>query len=214
MITVRDLSKSYGDVRALDQVSFEAAPGETIAISGPSGSGKTTLLRLIAGLERPDHGLVELDGEPASTPANLLAPHRRGIGFVFQEPALWPHMTVAQNIAFPILDWPRTERRARVDEILSAMRLDNLAGRHPSAISGGEARRVALGRALSSKPPRLLLDEPIVNLEPQLRAHSLDEVLQAAAELGSTVLMVTHDPIEAERFSRIVRLDQGRIMDP
>ena len=141
MIDLRKVSKSFGSVRAVDAVSLVIESGEVVVIQGPSGSGKTTLLRLIAGLALPDDGEVLIDEEVVSTPAWASAPYSRGVGIVFQRSALWPHMTVAQNVAFPILDLPRQAAFERVIQLLEAVGLQDFERRYPNQLSGGEARR-------------------------------------------------------------------------
>jgi iron(III) transport system ATP-binding protein len=164
---------------------------------GASGSGKTTLLRLLAGLELPDAGRIYLDGRLASEPGWALAPHRRGIGFAFQRSALWPHMTVAQNIAFGLGDAPRDRVRVSVWRLLAEMQLDGLADRYPDQLSGGQSRRVALARALAPEPRFLLLDEPLTNIEPELKKRLLTVVRGHAERTGACVVYVTHDADEA-----------------
>jgi iron(III) transport system ATP-binding protein len=212
MIALRDIACRYGSIEALSGVSIEIGAGESLAVAGPSGSGKTTLLRLIAGLQSPDRGEIELDGVVVSGPGIMLPPHRRAVGMAFQQPALWPHMTVAGNIGFPIGTWSRHERAARVQELLATMELTHLALRRPAEISGGEARRVALARALAARPRRLLLDEPLVNLPPDIRRRLLRYALEEAAAWGSGVVLVTHDQREAHGLcSRTAVLRAGRL---
>lgn len=154
MITLEQVSKFFGHIKAADRVSLKLGAAETLAILGPSGSGKSTLLRLIAGLEIPDEGRIYLDHTLASQPGWVLAPHRRGLGFMFQTPALWPHLTVAQNIRFGLYGQPPEAARTRLGEIMAQTRVSALANRYPAQLSGGEARRVALARTLA---PRVFL---------------------------------------------------------
>ena len=176
MIEVRDLGKSFGNVRALNHLGFNVPDSDAVVILGPSGSGKTTLLRLVAGLEIPDHGEIFIDGELASEPGRVLSPHQRGIGFVFQAPALWPHMTVAKNILFGLNGMPKQEASNRLDELLVQTGLTGLEQRYPSQLSSGQARRVALARTLAPKPRCLLMDEPLTNCRPGFeRAASGDD---------------------------------------
>jgi iron(III) transport system ATP-binding protein len=213
VIALHDVSCRYGDVEAVAGVTLNIASGEMIAVVGPSGSGKSTLLRLIAGLEIPRSGEIRIDGELASSPQWLLDAHRRGIGMAFQQPSLWPHINVAGQIEFPIAHWPRSERQQRVQELLGVMQLEHKAGRKPSEVSGGEARRVALARALAAKPKRLLLDEPLVNIDPETRPCLLEYVLRSARETQASLIYVTHDGAEAAQFpGRVIRLSQGRIL--
>lgn len=212
MIAVTSLSRYYDGVRALEDVSFEIASGAALAVVGPSGSGKTTLLRLIAGLELPDSGEVHLDGCVVSRPGWALAPHRRGVGLVFQSPALWPHMTVAQNILFGLRGLPHAEARTRLEALLAQTGLKGLERRYPHQISGGQARRVALARALAPRPRFLLLDEPLTNLDARLKEEMLELILAAARDAAATLLYVTHQMEEATRVARrVLRLEAGRV---
>lgn len=197
MISVRNLSKRYQGENALEEINFELAAGSRTAISGPSGSGKTTLLRLLAGLELPDQGEVHLDGILASRPGWALAPHLRRIGMVFQSPALWPHMTLAENISFGLAGYAKSEARNRLAELLDSCALQGLENRYPDQISGGEARRAALARALAPHPDILLMDEPLTNLNPELKADLLALIRRATSEVV-TLIYVTHERQEAE----------------
>jgi len=212
-IAVLGLSKRFGTVRVLDGVDLDVAPGEAVAVLGPSGCGKTTLLRLIAGLERPDAGEIRLDDELASDPQWLMPPHRRHLGFAFQRSALWPHMTVADNILFGVHGIPRDAARARLGELLDRFDLADLGKRYPDQISGGQARRVSLARALAPRPRALLLDEPLTNLEPELKERLLDLVVTETRAVDTSLLYVTHDSWEASRIaSRRLRLAGGRLL--
>ncbi|HIP78997.1 MAG TPA: ABC transporter ATP-binding protein [Kiloniellaceae bacterium] len=209
-VEVRDLSKRFGSVVAIDDVSFEMHSGEFVALLGPSGSGKTTVLMNIAGFQRPSAGQIFVgDRDVVPLPAN-----KRGIGMVFQRYALFPHMTVAENIAFPLKmrRWPRARRAAAVAEALSVVRLDGLAERMPSQLSGGQQQRVALGRAIVFEPPLLLMDEPLGALDKKLREELQVELKSLQRRLGVTVLFVTHDQDEALAMSdRIAVMNAGRI---
>jgi iron(III) transport system ATP-binding protein len=204
MIALNQVSKSYGKVLAVDRVSFEVPPHSALAILGPSGSGKTTLLRLIAGLEMPDKGEISLLGEVASRPGWVRPPHERGIGFVFQTPALWPHMTAAQNVLFGLNGTPKPLARRRLDELIAQLRLEGLTGRYPAQLSGGEARRVALARALAPRPRCLLLDEPLTNLDAELKGEILPAIKALICEDGPCLVYVTHDAGEAAYLSERV----------
>ncbi|MBN1667129.1 MAG: ABC transporter ATP-binding protein [Anaerolineales bacterium] len=210
MITVQGLSKHFGACKAVDRVSFNLRQGERVVLAGPSGSGKTTLLRLIAGLERPDEGKIHLDGKLASQPGWVLPPHQRQMGFVFQTPALWPHLTVAQNIAFGISGLPKQQLRQRLETILEEVGLQHLAKRHPAQLSGGEARRVALGRTLAPRPRILLCDEPLTNLDLENKTHLLALIMQAVDASEASLIYVTHDPGEARKVAAPVwEMEQG-----
>jgi ABC-type sulfate/molybdate transport systems ATPase subunit len=214
-IRVDRLSKRYGARPVLDQVSFGLPRGETLVVHGPSGSGKSTLLRLLAGLELPDQGEILLMDRLASRPGWALEPHRRGVGFVFQSPALWPHLTVAQHVLFGLRRWPKPEARRRLEELLAEARLEPLAGRFPDELSGGEARRVALIRSLAPRPPILLLDEPLTNLDPELKAELLGFVQRSIRASEASVVYVTHDPAEARQVSsRTIALRDGQVVEP
>lgn len=214
MITIRQVTKNFGDVKAVDKLTLEIPAGETLVIQGPSGSGKTTLLRLVAGLELPDRGEIHIGGEPASAPGWGTLVHTRGIGFVFQRSALWPHMTAAQNIRFAIRDKRKDEKNNLLNQILETMVLSNLADRYPSQLSGGEARRVALARALAAQPQRLLLDEPLTSMDSDLKMHILEVIHAYAQEHNATLLYVTHIADEAQRVGgKLVRMDRGQLVE-
>lgn len=212
MITLRGVSRRYGAVAALEEVSLDLGEGEVLCVLGPSGSGKTTLLRIVAGLEPPDTGEVAIDGRVASAPGRVIPSHLRGMGLVPQTAALWPHMTVAQNILFGLQNLSRGEARGRLGMLLAATGLGALAGRYPHQISGGEARRVALARALAPRPRCLLMDEPLTNLDPDLKTSLLDLIAGLRAEMGASLLYVTHHADEAEVLGgRVLTLRAGRV---
>src|SRR3989337_138538 len=198
--SLRGVSKRLGEVKAVESVWLDLQAGSRTAIIGPSGSGKTTLLRLIAGLEMPDGGEVWLGETLASRPGFLLPPRQRGVGFVFQSSALWPHLTVAQNIAFGLDGLAKSDRRHVVSRLLDQLGLSGLGGRYPSQLSGGQARRAALARTLAPRPAITLLDEPLTHMEAELKAQVLEVILNAVAETGSTLVYVTHDLEEAEQL--------------
>jgi iron(III) transport system ATP-binding protein len=212
MIRIEGVAKRFGLAAAVDRASLEVGRGEVVALLGPSGCGKTTLLRLIAGFERPDDGVVELDGVAvagAGTGA-WLPPERRGVGMVFQDYALFPHLTVAENVGFGV---PRASRRARVDELLALVGLAGLGKRYPHELSGGQQQRVALARALAPAPEIVLLDEPWSNVDPQQRESLRAEVTEIVRGLGVTTLLVTHDREEAFGVAdRIALMRDGRIV--
>jgi putative spermidine/putrescine transport system ATP-binding protein len=210
-ITVRQVTKSYGAVRALDQVDLDIRSGEFLTLLGPSGSGKTTLLMVLAGFTRPDHGSLKF-GE---TEVIRLAPHKRGIGMVFQSYALFPHMSVGANIAFPLRlrAVPKPDIARRVEQALSLVQLAGYAERRVDALSGGQRQRVALARAIVFEPRILLMDEPLSALDKQLREHMQIELRRLHEQLGMTTVYVTHDQREALTMSdRVAVINHGRIM--
>ena len=218
MGTVRatGLVKMFGTVTAVNDLSFEAKAGEFLTLLGPSGCGKTTTLRLVAGLERPDRGEIQVGGRllSSATSGLFVPPERRGMGMVFQSYAIWPHMTVFENVAFPLqeLRVPRAEIRERVMTILGTVGLGELHARPAPMLSGGQQQRVALARALVSNPEVLLLDEPLSNLDARLREEMRFELREMQAKLGITSVFVTHDQAEAMTLSdRIVVMNAGRI---
>jgi sulfate transport system ATP-binding protein len=209
-ILVRNATRRFGDFTALDDVSVEIPSGSLTALLGPSGSGKSTLLRVIAGLERPDAGSVEIDGRDATT----LPPQRRGVGFVFQHYAAFKHMTVRENVAFglKVARRPKAEIRARVDELLELVQLPGLADRYPAQLSGGQRQRMALARALAVEPQVLLLDEPFGALDARVRKELRAWLRHLHDEVHVTTVFVTHDQEEAmEVADRIVVMNHGRV---
>ncbi len=196
-LRIKALGKAYGDRPVLHELDLEVASGKLVALLGPSGSGKTTLLRLITGFDRPDAGTIEIGGQLVSGPGVLVAPEQRQIGYVAQEGALFPHLTIADNIVFGL---PRRLRRqhAKVAELLDLAGLPAAyAGRWPHQLSGGEQQRVALARALAPEPRLVLLDEPFSSLDAALRVETREAVAQALAATRATALLVTHDQGEA-----------------
>lgn len=213
MIRVEQLAKTFGNHTAVDGVTLAVARQESLAVLGPSGSGKTTLLRLIAGLEKPDRGEVFIRDRIVSSPLKIVAPHKRGIGFVFQEPALWPHLTVAQNIRFGLQHLSHPEARNRLVDVLEQTTLTGFENRFPDEISGGEARRVAIARAVAPRPACLLMDEPLINLDPELKERMMGIIRDVIEDSGATLIYVTHDRPEAVSISgRIIELQKGRIV--
>ena len=205
------IRKAYGDVVAVDSLDLEIPAGEFFTLLGPSGSGKTTTLRLIAGFERPDTGRVELRGADVTN----RPPYARDVNTVFQDYALFPHMTVADNVAYGlrVKGIAKAERKARVEEILRRMRLPGLGDRKPSQLSGGQRQRVALARALVNRPLVLLLDEPLGALDLKLRQEMQLFLKSLQQDLGITFVYVTHDQDEALTMSdRLAVFDQGRIV--
>jgi spermidine/putrescine ABC transporter ATP-binding subunit len=209
-LAVRRLRKTFGAVIAVDEVSLDAAPGEFVSLLGPSGCGKSTVLRMVAGLVEPDEGQVVLAGEDITR----VAVHRRNLGLVFQSYALFPHMTVFENVAFGLRRRrvAEAELRPRVERMLDLVRLGPLGARHPRELSGGQQQRVALARALVTEPRVLLLDEPLSNLDALLRDEMRVELKRLQERLGTTMIFVTHDQAEALILSdRVVVMDAGRV---
>ena len=216
-ISVKGLVKIYGTNRVVDAVSFEVAKGEFVSLLGPSGCGKTTTLRCIAGLEDADDGEIAIGGETVSAPGRgvMIAPNARDVGMVFQSYAVWPHMTVAENVAFPL-----TIRKAsasvvaeRVAWALGIVGLRELRDRSPSQLSGGQQQRVALARAIVGRPKVLLFDEPLSNLDAKLRDNTRAEIRRLQKELDVAAVYVTHDQTEALSMSdRVVVMERGLIM--
>ncbi len=196
-------------VAALKDFNLEARAGELLALVGPSGSGKTTALRLLAGLEQPDRGSIRLDGKPMEG----VKPKDRDVAMVFQQPALFPHLTVFENMAFGLVlrKFPAAEIKRRVGAAAELLNLTKLLERKPATLSGGEAQRAALGRALARQPKVFLLDEPLSNLDAPLRLQLRNEIAALHRRLGTTMLFVTHDQIEAVALAdRIAVVHQGQ----
>jgi sulfate/thiosulfate transport system ATP-binding protein len=209
-ISVRNVSKRFGDFTALDDVSVEVEPGSLTALLGPSGSGKSTLLRVIAGLETPDSGTVSIEGRDMTG----RRPQERGVGFVFQHYAAFKHMTVYQNIAFglSIRKAPKAEIRSRVAELLELVQLEGLSGRYPSQLSGGQRQRMGLARALAVDPSVLLLDEPFGALDARVRTELRAWLRRLHDETHTTTVIVTHDQEEAmEVADEVVVMHRGRV---
>jgi len=204
------LTKRFGDTVAVDGISLAIEQGEFVSLLGPSGCGKTTTLQMIAGFVEPSAGSIRLGGEDLLR----IAPSKRGLGIVFQSYALFPHMTVADNVAFGLemRAVGRAERTRRVEETLALVGLAALAGRYPAKLSGGQQQRVALARALVIRPPVLLLDEPLSNLDAKLREEMQIELRQIQRTVGTTTILVTHDQSEALALSdRVAIMNHGRI---
>ena len=209
-IEVRNVSKRFGSFQALDDVSLDVGSGSLTALLGPSGSGKSTLLRIIAGLEQPDTGEIKLAGEDAT----VVAPQKRGVGFVFQHYAAFKHMTVRDNVAFGlrIRKQPKAAIRSRVDELLNLVQLQGFGDRYPSQLSGGQRQRMALARALAPEPTVLLLDEPFGALDARVRAELRVWLRRLHDETQTTTVFVTHDQEEAmEVADSIVVMNEGHV---
>lgn len=222
MVKITDLVKVFqterGTVVACDGITFEVPAGRFFTLLGPSGCGKTTTLRCIAGLERPDSGEIALDQRPvySSRQGQFVAPNQRSIGMVFQSYAIWPHMTVFDNVAFPLrVGRMRVSQPAMVERVraaLAVVRLDGLEQRSATKLSGGQQQRLALARALVREPQVLLLDEPLSNLDAKLREQMRLELRQLQRQLGITTIYVTHDQVEALSMSNVVAvMHEGRI---
>ena len=209
-IVVTEVNKRFGDFVALDDINLDVPSGSLTTLLGPSGSGKSTLLRVIAGLETPDTGTVEINGEDATS----FPPQKRGVGFVFQHYAAFKHMTVRDNVAFglSIRRRPKKEIAERVAELLSLVQLDGLADRYPNQLSGGQRQRMALARALAVEPKVLLLDEPFGALDARVRKELRAWLRRLHEEVHQTTILVTHDQEEAMEVSdTIVVMDRGAI---
>lgn len=213
-ISIRNISKSFGDVQVLRNFNEEFADGEFVTLLGPSGCGKTTMLRMIAGFEKPSNGEIFIGSREVNSNKTFVPPEKRDIGMVFQSYAVWPHMTVFENVAYPlkIQKFPKSAIQKKVAEVLEIVHLSQYADRIPSKLSGGQQQRVALARALVAKPKVLLLDEPLSNLDAKLRDSMRFEIKEIQKQLGITVVFVTHDQIEAMTMSdRIVVINHGLI---
>ncbi|RCK53639.1 spermidine/putrescine ABC transporter ATP-binding protein [Thalassospira profundimaris] len=216
VINLRNITKQFGDYRAVNNVSLDIADGEFVALLGPSGCGKTTLLRLLAGFEEPDEGTISLAGQVVADGVSrqMVAPEDRNLGIVFQSYALWPHMSVARNVGYPleVRKMLRAERDRRIREALSIVSLENYADRSPSELSGGQRQRVALARCLVMEPRAVLLDEPLANLDVHLRETMQEAFLDFHRRTGATMIYVTHDQAEAMAMAdRIAVMDRGHI---
>ncbi len=205
-------TKRFDAVAAVDHVSFALAQGEILSILGPSGCGKTTMLRLIAGFEALDEGEIRIQDRLVSTPRGHVPPERRSIGMVFQEYALFPHLSVAQNISFGLNRLPSRDRRRRLSDVLELVRLTGLEERYPFELSGGQQQRVALARTLAPRPVTVLLDEPFSNLDATMRMDIRREVEGILRENGITTIFVTHDREEAFAIAdRVAVMREGRL---
>jgi iron(III) transport system ATP-binding protein len=212
----KSVAKNFGAKQVILPLDLDFQDGAFVALLGPSGCGKTTLLRMVAGLEDPSAGEIWIGDRRVFGGGASLPPEERGLGMVFQSYAVWPHMTVEENVAYPLSLRRRRveagERSRRVREALDLVRMGELAGRYPHQLSGGQQQRVALARGLAMKPPVLLLDEPLSNLDARLRAEMRREIRDLHRRLGITILYVTHDQREAfEMSTHVVVLNEGRI---
>ena len=217
-IELRAVSKIYNGHTVVDAISVSVERGERVVLLGPSGCGKTTVLRLMAGLEVPDSGVISINGSQVAIDGrNLIEPEQRHIGMVFQDLALWPHMTVSQHLEFVLRYDERSklaDRPARIREMLQMVRMANRAQAKPGELSGGQQQRVALARALVADPAILLMDEPLSSLDPELNVHLRQEILRLHSALGFTLVYVTHSREEAAAVgSRIVCIPNGTADD-
>jgi iron(III) transport system ATP-binding protein len=214
-VAIKALTRHYGDVAAVENLSLDVKPGELVALLGPSGCGKTTTLRLVAGFLKPESGEIWVGDRCLSSPARVVPPERRRMAMIFQSYALWPHMTVAQNVAYGLRfkgGVSRADREKKVSEMLRIVQLAGYERRYPGELSGGQQQRVAVARALVIEPEILLLDEPLSNLDANLREEMRFEIRRLHEEFGITTLYVTHDQAEAMVISdRIAVLERGRV---
>lgn len=211
-LAVTGVSVRYPSVYALHDVSFTVAPGEVVCLLGPSGSGKSTLLRLVAGVERPTSGRIAIDGVEVAAPRTFVAPEKRAVGMVFQDFALFPHLTVTENVGFGLKGISKTDCADRVAAMLDRVGLTRYARSYPHNLSGGERQRVALARALAPSPRILLMDEPFSSLDGRLRDRVRQETMDILRETKTSTIVVTHEPDEALRIAdRIALLREGRL---
>ncbi len=206
MIDVKNISKLYGRVQAIRDITLKIPRRETIGVLGPSGSGKTTLLRIVAGFEYPSSGQVLIDDQVASSHDYILDPHKRGMSAVFQTPALWPNMTIAENIQY-------VNPKNHADELLKRIGLTELTNRYPNELSGGEARRASIIRALVADKKYLLLDEPLVNLNPELKETIHEIIVMETKRRGMGVLYISHDAGELDYADKIYTIRGGCIAE-
>lgn len=213
-LVFRALGRRFGNVDAVADLDLHIKPGEFVSLLGPSGCGKTTTLRMIAGFIDPTSGSIEVDGRVLSAPGGSVPPEKRGMSMIFQSYAIWPNMTVAENVAFglKLRNLPRDEVKRRTGEMLEIVHMDHLAKRYPSELSGGQQQRVALARAVVVRPSVLLLDEPLSNLDSNLREEMRFEIKRMHDEFRITSVYVTHDQTEAMSTSdRIAVMNNGRL---
>src|SRR5690349_474202 len=212
-LTFEDVSRRFGEGLALDHVSLDIAPGEIVCLLGPSGCGKTTLLRIAAGVERPSGGRVLIDNQEVAGPNRFVPPEKRGVGLMFQDFALFPHLSILDNVAFGLKSLTRSEAKAEAFTALERVGLGHYASEYPHILSGGEQQRVALARAIAPRPSVLLMDEPFSGLDPRLRESVRAETLDILRRSRATSIVVTHDAEEAMRMGdRIALLKDGRLV--
>ncbi len=212
-LTFEEVSRRFGEGLALDRVSLDVEPGEVVCLLGPSGCGKTTLLRIAAGVERLSSGRVLIDHQEVAGPDRFVPPEKRGVGLMFQDFALFPHLSIIDNVAFGLKSLTRSEARAEAFAALERVGLDHYAAEYPHILSGGEQQRVALARAIAPRPSVLLMDEPFSGLDPRLRESMREETLAILHETHATSIVVTHDAEEAMRMGdRVALMRKGRIV--
>ena len=213
LLKVEDISAGYGDQRVIEGLSFHVNRGEIVSLLGPSGCGKTTALRAVAGFEPIDEGEILISQKVASKPGLTIPPEHRSIGMVFQDYALFPHLTIAENIAFGLRKMPAVDRQVQVDHLFDATGLSGMEGRYPHELSGGQQQRVALARALAPRPTLLLMDEPFSNLDVELRERLSVDVRDLLKAEGISGILVTHDQHEAFAVSdKVGVMNEGRIL--
>ncbi|HEY5104819.1 MAG TPA: ABC transporter ATP-binding protein [Acidimicrobiales bacterium] len=214
-VSMTDIGRVFGEKRALDDVTIDVEPGTFLVLLGPSGSGKTTLLRCVAGIERPSSGTISIEGHEVAGPKIFVPPERRGLAMVFQDYALWPHLSVRKNVAYPLAKSSLTKehRNRRCDDLLERVGISHLGGRFPNELSGGEQQRVALARALAAEVGLILFDEPLSNLDADRREQLRIEIATLTREAGATAIYITHDQSEAFALAdQIGVLNQGRLI--
>jgi iron(III) transport system ATP-binding protein len=212
-LVFENITRSFHQLTALDQISLSVAPGEIVCLLGPSGCGKTTLLRIAAGIEHVDAGRVLIDGREVTSAAHVIPPEKRGVGLMFQDYALFPNMTILDNVLFGVRNLPRDATLNAGRSTLARMGLERFEGAYPHMLSGGEQQRAALARAIAPRPGILLMDEPFSNLDRRLRDSVRDETISVLREIGATAIIVTHDPEEAMRLAdQIVLMRDGKIV--
>ncbi len=212
-LTFEAVERRYGTSRALKGVSLEIAPGEVVCLLGPSGCGKTTLLRIASGIEKPSRGRVLINGQEVAGPTRFVPPEQRNVGLMFQDFALFPHLTILDNVAFGLRALPRADAEREALALLARVGLEGFGAQYPSILSGGQAQRVALARAMVPRPSVMLMDEPFSGLDVQLRDHLQEETLALLRETRATCMIVTHNPEEAMRLGdRVAVMQAGRVM--
>ena len=212
ILEIKNLSHSYSETnQVIQNINLEIEKSDRVAILGPSGCGKSTLLRLIAGLEKPNLGQIVIDGTVVSTEKFIEPPEKRKIGLVVQEKALFPHLSVYDNIGFGIKK--NIDKKSITNDLLELLKIDSLKNKYPHEISGGEQQRVALARSLAPNPKLLMLDEPFSALDKDLKGVLYEEISQVFSERGSTILLVTHDSQEAEIMTkRQMKMEKGQLL--